>query len=136
MSEEFQLKDTGALQVESLVAFMNILGFKACDKVNGSFVAVDKKALKGFERISLSTAVRIYNAGRANWKPTKYTGVYKLEVGNVTLMIDAYTLNRAMAAKFIKTVKLQKTRKGVGVNVTGHMVSFAHKDYAALLGLA
>lgn len=135
MTDKFELKNTGMVQVDSLVAFMDSIGYKPCPKVNGRFIT-DSPLLKSISSVSLSTAVRIHNSPRSQWRRTAQDGIYKLEIGDIEIYMNAYALNVAFARKLVHTVKLQKNRKSPdGVKVTSHMLKFVDPTYAKLLGL-
>lgn len=143
MSEQFQVVDTTQIQLDSLVAVMDTLGYRIDRagaegdkrKPTGGFIT-DNRQLAANRNLGLSTAVKIHNAHDGLWIPVA-PGWYRLDVPGVQIVVSAYALAVLRARKLVEKVKFQKNRKSPWhVVVTDHMVKPVKEEYVALLGLA
>lgn len=138
--KEFQVLDTTQIQLDSLLAVMDSIGYRVdrsgsdSRKPTGGFVT-DNRALKANRNISLMTAAKIHNAARSEWEKVA-EGWYILRIGGFSVVLSAYALNILYARKLVHKVKLQKNRKAPShLVVVGHMVKVVNRSYTPLLGL-
>lgn len=138
----FQAKDTTQIQLDSLVAVMDVLGYRidragaTGDKrrATGGFIT-DNPHLKATRNLGLYTAVKIHNSTRKDWQKIS-EGWYQLTIGNVALVASLYAVNIFFAKKLVETVKFIKDRKTPNhIRLQSHMVKPANRVYTTLLGL-
>ncbi|UAV89636.1 hypothetical protein [Pseudomonas phage COT4] len=139
---DFQAKDTTQIQLDSLLAVMDLLGYRidragaAGDKrkPTGGFIT-DNPALKANRNLGLEKAVKIHNAPRKQWVKVA-DGWYKLDMAGVDIILSAYALNILYAKKLVETVKFIKDRKTPNhIRLQSHMVKPANRAYTLMLGL-
>lgn len=139
---EFQMVDTQQIQLDSLVAVMDAVGYRFDRigaegdkrKATGGFVT-DNPALQANRNLSNTTAVKIHNAPRKQWVKVQ-DGWYKLDIPGIDLVMSAYALNLLFARKLVEKVKFVKTRKSPShFMLQSHMVKPANRAYIPLLGL-
>lgn len=142
MTEQFQIVDTQQIQLDSLLAVMEAVGYRMdrCGrsgdkrKATGGFIT-DNPALKANRNLSLTTAVRIHNATRKQWVKIA-EGWYQLDLPGVNICMSAYALNILFARKIVEKVKFQKNRKAPShIVLHDHMVKPVNRAYIPLLGL-
>ena len=142
MTEQFEMVDTGQIQLDSVIFVMDALGYRLDRagapgdkrKATGGFVT-DNKSLKANRNIGLETAVKIHNAPRKQWLKVK-EGWYRLDLPGIDIVVTAYALNVLFARKLVHTAWLQKARTSPShVKVTSHMVKPVNRAYIPLLGL-
>lgn len=144
---DFQAVDTTHIQLDSLIAVMDTVGYQIDRggqylpdgrpdkrKPTGGFITFNKN-LKANRNLSLTTAVKIHNSPRKNWVKVA-DGWYKLDLNGLDLILSAYALNVLYARKLVETVKIIKDRKTPNhLKVQSHMVKPANRAYTAMLGL-
>ena len=145
---DFQAVDTTHIQLDSLIAVMDTIGYRIDRsghalpdgrpdkrKPTGGFIT-DNKNLKANRNLSLTTAVKIHNSPRKNWVKVA-EGWYKLDVAGLDLILSAYALTVLFARKLVETVKIVKDRKTPNhLKIQSHMVKPANRAYTGMLGLA
>lgn len=144
MTEQFEMIDTLEIQLNSLSAVMNQIGYRLdrvgakgdLRKATGGFIT-DNPSLQANRNIGLNTAVKIHNAERDDWKEHEgYPGWYTLDIGGVDICLNKYGLNLVFASKLVEKVKLVKALKSVGhILVQNHMVKPVDKEYIHFLGI-
>jgi len=110
MQEE--IKDTKLLQLQSLVAFMNELGYRY-DSYTRKFHDLFNR---GTEVVRLKTAVELHNNPAiltCNWHP---------------FYADRYTYIKAYHSRIVRKVKLQSDRKG-NIKCQSSKVEFLEFEY-------
>lgn len=129
---DFEMKDTRQIQADSLLAFMDALGYKVRDNGQGfERVAQDKSQ---YRYLSFTTGIRLHNTARQAFTKTSTDGWHNIP-GLDGMFINAYALNIAFARKLVHKVKMQACKRKGGVVVTGNMVKPASRGYASLFGL-
>lgn len=118
--EDYNYVNTTNLQVRSVIEFMSELNYDYYPVMNQTFGARYKEGFKGCEVISFQTAVKLHDC---SWMRTQseyllvpeFTFVNKLDGGYCerTFQVDAYTLNKAQAAKIVERVYIHCTKHGV-----------------------
>lgn len=142
MTEQFQQIDTQRIQLDSLLAVMDTVGYRLDRtgapgdkrKPTGGFVT-DNPSLKANRNISITTAVKIHNAPRKAWIKVA-EGWYRLDIPGVDIALSAYGLNILFARKIVEKVKFIKNRKSPShLVLQDHMVKPVSRAYIPLLGL-
>lgn len=147
MTEEFQMIDTQQVQLDSLMAVMDSVGYRLDRtggtmpdgkpdkrKATGGFVT-DNPALKANRNLSMTTAIKIHNAPRKQWVKVA-EGWYKLDIEGINLCMSAYALNVLFARKLVEKVKFIKNRKAPShLVLQSHMVKPVNRAYVPLFGL-
>lgn len=138
----FQAKDTTQIQLDSLLAVMDVLGYRVDRagnsgdkrKPTGGFIT-DNPALKANRNLGLEKAVKIHNAPRKQWVKVA-EGWYKLDMAGVDIILSAYALNILYAKKLVEAVKFIKDRRTPNhIRLQSHMVKPANRAYTLMLGL-
>ena len=138
----FQAKDTTQIQLDSLLAVMDSLGYRIDRagaqgdkrKPTGGFIT-DNPQLKANRNLGLATAIKIHNAPRTQWIKVA-DGWYKLNLAGVDIILSAYALNVLYARKLVEKVKFIKDRKTPNhIKLQSHMVKPANRAYTLMLGL-
>jgi hypothetical protein len=139
---DFQVKDTTQIQLDSLLAVMDSIGYRIDRagavgdkrKPTGGFIS-DNPALKGNRNLGLNTAVKIHNAKRSQWIKV-IDGWYKLDIAGLDIVLSIYALNILFARKLVQEVKFIKDRKTPNhIKIQSHLVKPANRAYTAMLGL-
>jgi hypothetical protein len=139
---DFQAKDTTQIQLDSLLAVMDSIGYRVDRagaqgdkrKPTGGFIT-DNPQLKANRNLGMPTAIKIHNAARKSWVKVA-DGWYKLDIAGVDIILSAYTLNILFARKLVEKVKFIKDRKTPNhIKLQSHMVKPANRAYTMLLGL-
>ncbi|CUR44354.1 hypothetical protein VCM_00152 [Pseudomonas phage VCM] len=139
---DFQAKDTTQIQLDSLLAVMDSLGYRIDRagaqgdkrKPTGGFIT-DNPQLKANRNLGLATAIKIHNAPRTQWIKVA-DGWYKLNLAGVDIILSAYALNVLYARKLVEKVKFIKDRKTPNhIKLQSHMVKPANRAYTLMLGL-
>lgn len=121
--EEFNYSNTKYLQVRSVVEFMDVIGYDY-HPYNDTFVFQElynrDLGFKGCQTLSFLTASNLHND---QWTKGNFTNGYlvpefsfvpKMDGGyyETTFKIDAYTLNKAKAAKIVEQVFIHASNHG------------------------
>lgn len=139
---DFQAKDTTQIQLDSLLAVMDTVGYRIDRagaqgdkrKPTGGFIT-DNPQLKANRNLGLDTAIRIHNAPRNQWIKVA-DGWYRLNLAGVDIILSAYALNVLFARKLVEKVKFIKDRKTPNhIRLQSHMVKPANRAYTLMLGL-
>lgn len=139
---DFQAKDTTQIQLDSLLAVMDTVGYRIDRagaqgdkrKPTGGFIT-DNPQLSANRNLGLDTAIRIHNAPRNQWIKVA-DGWYKLNLAGVDIILSAYALNVLFARKLVEKVKFIKDRKTPNhIRLQSHMVKPANRAYTLMLGL-
>ncbi|UOL48458.1 hypothetical protein QGX12_gp035 [Pseudomonas phage Kremar] len=149
---DFQAKDTTQIQLDSLIAVMDVLGYRI-DRAGGVLVdpvtgkqTVDKRKptggfitdnpqLKANRNLGLATAIKIHNAPRSKWVKVA-EGWYKIDIPGIDIIMSVYALNILYAKKLVEKVKFIKDRKTPNhIKLQSHMVKPANRAYTLMLGL-
>lgn len=119
--EEFNYSNTKYLQVRSVVSFMEALGYDYYPYAD-TFMPRDswKFMFKGCTTLSFLTATNLHNTdwtrGTFNngYLVPNFSFVPKMDGGcyETTFKIDAYTLNKAKAAKIVEQVFIHASNQG------------------------
>lgn len=142
MTTEFVVKDTLAIQLSSMDAFAHTLGYwRATD---GQYVTNREFGVelgwKGCEVISFNTMVKLHGS---IWYKSLKKGFYYPEChpeiedldGNLVqascFMTDGYTITKALNARIVDQVFLQRTKHG-GIVCHKHLVKFCDYSYQHL----
>lgn len=139
---DFQAKDTTQIQLDSLCAVMDVLGYRVdrCGqpgdkrKPTGGFIT-DNPQLKANRNLGLETAIRIHNSPRSKWLKVA-EGWYKIDLPGIDIIMSAYALNIFFAKKLVEKVKFIKDRKTPNhIRLQSHMVKPVNRAYTLMLGL-
>lgn len=122
---KFDIKDTKQCQINSVKAFMAVLGFnytpdEFMHEAPG-FYSVRHGFREGVGKISFSTAVYLHNT-----IPTAWNHTFPRD------KIGIYPLHSASKAKIVQVAKLQYSRKNKKIVCQNHMVTFTSTEVQAL----
>lgn len=129
MTEEdmvnYQIIDTSKLQLRSLEAFMNALGYRIpmwCfhDRINFYSIAPENRHRS---TISFNTAVRMHNGGLLDWHGARFRDPFAM---------DTYKMKVAQASKIVYHAKLQYCKKTKRIICQDHNVAFVDPAYEQL----
>ncbi|WKC57450.1 hypothetical protein EPA3_033 [Pseudomonas phage vB_PaM_EPA3] len=132
-AEEFQLLDTSAIQIRSVIQFMDALTYKF-NYTTGCF-ETQTREVKHISKLSFNTAVRLHNlylvpgstmTQHGFWAPA---GCGYRSAEFIDLVVSPELMAKAQASKIVKTAKIQKDRKG-NIHIQSMMVEFPNADYA------
>jgi len=122
---EYKIVDTKQCQINSVIAFMAVLGFNYTPNEfiheGASFYSVHHGFRYGVGRISFATAVYLHNTN-----PKAYNHTFPQE------KIGRFDLYCAQAAKIVEVAKLQYSRKNKKITCQNHMVTFTSIENQAL----
>lgn len=118
--EEFNYSNTKYLQVRSVVEFMDKLGYDYYPYNDTFMFKNHHQGFKGCNTLSFLTATRLHNdqwtKGNFNngYLVPNFSFVPKMDGGyyETTFKIDAYTLNKAKAAKIVEQVFIHASNHG------------------------
>ena len=130
---EFQMLDTSQIQIDSLCAYMAILGYKFKD--NGW--ETESRSLRHVSRISHRTAIALHNLPVSGWElqPNK-TYAPRIFGKTLDIAMNGYSLSQSQATKLVKKVKMQPSRKATeGIMLQSHMVKPFQPYMAVTLAL-
>jgi hypothetical protein len=115
-----EIKDTTILQMVSLKNFFSELGYEPLYFVKGIVCfESDCPTNKGRSTISFSNAVNIYNGRYLDWH-----GVGGNKTFKPPFDFDPYRLKRAIAARIVEVVNIQKNKKTGMIKPTSQIVKF------------
>lgn len=136
-SEDFDYVDTKSIQFNSVLSFLDGLGYDYFPCLNNVFIRRDLEGYKGCGIISFNLAVKLHNS---SFVPTFYEGyvapvfnfVRKMDGGyfETTFLTNAYIYEQAKSAKIVKQVFLNGGRKPV--QCYKQAVEFTNPQYEAL----
>lgn len=136
MQEEFVVLDTGEIQQQSLMVFMDVMGYKLDAHPSYRFVTEDGEK-QGNRFIRLQTAQRLHNSVIEDWKEVVPGWFQFGPVQLDTVALNGYQLQQLYASKLVKRTKFVHVRKGGHkLRLASPMVKPAHPTMTALLGLA
>lgn len=120
-STKWAPRDTGFLQMKSVINYMSVLGYGYFAPTHsfGSGWGIHK----GREWISLNTAIKLYNGVYMDWHGKRFREPYH------NIPEELYL--QAKKNKLLLRVKLQYSRKK-GVIVQDHRIQFVHPEQADL----
>lgn len=121
MKEEFEIKNTLAIQMSSLKQFMTILGYDYYGV--GRVFYSDWESNKTQKWISFGNAVKLHNGNFFEWHGKYFDPPFD--------GFSVETIQEAMKAKLVYFVKLQNSYKK-GVIVQSHVVKFLDKENVSL----
>lgn len=116
-----EIKDSNKLQTVSLTNFMLCLGYEPVYYVNG-ILCFESDCLTNVGRstISFHNAVKLHNTDYLDWHGKQFKEPFNF---------DAYKIKRALAARIVQVVNLQKNRKTGIIKPTSHIVKFVDEVY-------
>lgn len=125
MTEQFKVIDTKQCQINSVKAFMAVLGFnytpdEFIHEAPG-FYSVRHGFQYGIRKISFSTAIYLHNTNPKSWDFT-----FPTEKISVSDLISA------QKAKLVQVVKLQYSRRNKKIVCQNDMVTFTSLEAQAL----
>lgn len=134
---DFQLMSTSEIQAESLLRFMQQLGYQPY-RQNGGWITTNP-ALQANRVISTRTAIKLHNLRKKDWKEFK-PGWYAPKGIPVDVACSAYSLNILLQYKIVHAVKLQAKRSAENGFVfppdeLANLVKFTDKRYGSLFGV-
>lgn len=122
---EYKIQDTKQCQINSVKAFMSLLGFKYTPDEfiheAPGFYSVRHGFRYGVGKISFATAVYLHNTN-----PMAYNHVFPQE------KIALHELRNAHKGKLVQVAKLQYSRKNKKIICQNHMVTFTSTENQAL----
>lgn len=129
----FEVKDTGSIQIESVVQFMSYIGYTFNETTNR--FETDKFELRHIRNLKTTTAISLHNLQEYGYEEVK-AGFFqpKLNGKLFDLLMDGYTLQKLLATKVVKRAKLQVNNKGE-VKVHSNNVKVQSRPLIRLLGL-
>lgn len=117
-----KIVDTKDIQVQSVINFMFALGFDEFNSPRKGFYNTrDKHERHGMEFISYETAIKLHNHFYFD-NHGRHCFRYPFD------WVDTYTFNQAQAAKIVKRVKIQYSRKR-GIVCQSSVVEFVDPAY-------
>lgn len=116
-----EIKDTTQLQLTSLINFMTELKYEPLYFVKG-LICFESDCLSNKARaiISLQTAIDLHNGVYLDWHGGRFKDPFNF---------DVYKLQRAIAARIVQVVNLQKNKKTSIIKPTSHIVKFVEQSY-------
>lgn len=132
-----EIINTTAIQAESLRLFMAQLGYRPW-RGNGGWIT-DNPAMSANRTLSTKTAIGLHNRKRKDWVEVG-PGWYGLPDLKLRLVVTAYGLNLLNAAKLVKEIKLQPSRRATNglvmpPDALAHLIKIKDEKYWALFGL-
>ena len=122
---EYKIVDTKQCQINSVIAFMAVLGFNYTPNEfiheGASFYSVEDGFKRGCGKISFNTAVYLHNTN-----PKAYNHTFPKE------KISVAELYCAQKGKIVEVAKLQYSRKNKKITCQNHMVTFTSIENQAL----
>lgn len=139
MSEQIEIKNTLAIQLASIDAFVGVLSYwKGFDnKFCTEYTLGVPHGFRGAEILSMGTVVKLHNSLWCKsvvggyYFPAAFPEVVDLDgllVKQSPFMLDGYTLSRAKAAKIAQKVFVQCNKHGV-VTCHKHLLKLADDSY-------
>jgi hypothetical protein len=130
---QFEIGNTHQIQVDSMTAFMQSIGYKYVNK--GWESEVD--SLKHIRRLSHRTAIALHNLQADEWVQHEDGTMSPAINGNIfDMRMGPYMLAQVQAAKIVQKVKMQPNRKAVeGIELQYHMVKPMQPYMTIALGL-
>jgi len=137
--EHIEIKNTMNIQLASIDAFISVLGYwKGFDnKFCTEYSLGVAHGWKGAETLSMNTVVKLHNSLWCKsvvggyYYPESFLEVISLDgtlVKQSPFMIDAYTLNRAKAARIAEKVFVQCNKHGA-VTCHKHLLKLCDVSY-------
>jgi len=112
MTEDFQMKDTTAVQVRSVLNYMYALGYVLDATAKARFVT-EQAGGQGNRFLSIQTAIKLHNSTEADW--AGFDGVVFPKAVKHQTGFTALGVKLAMASKLVEKVKISVSRRGVVV---------------------
>ena len=116
------VKDTEHLQMQSLVEFMQALGYYLQDdfSTNAEYFYSHLQSNKGHNNISVRTEINLHNGGLIDNHGKQFREPF---------VFDEYRMTRAQASKIVRVVKMQYSKKHNRFVVQSHKVQFVRPSY-------
>jgi hypothetical protein len=116
-------QDTYLVQLQSLLGFMEELGYTLNEKYSFERFDMDYNGRSEFDVVSFQTAVNLHNTlwFRQGWKLSNFQHKF--------FTVDAFTFKQAQAKRIVKVVKLQLNKKKKQLQVQNNMVKFVDPAY-------
>ena len=116
-----EIKDTSLIQRASLCNFMRCLGYHPVHDIRGlkNFES-DYLSNKSRQTISFQNAVRLHNTEYLDWHGKQF---------NPPFDFSPYQIKRALAARIVVVVNLQKNRKTGIIKPSSQIVKFVEPAY-------
>lgn len=125
------MRNSHVVQEQSLIRFMEALGYKVYT-VNRGFVFITTyKENKGFRAISFANAVKLHN----KCDDVEFVDEFNVQLPNTNFVFPAYTFQQAAVSRVVERVYLSVRNKEVEVDK--HWVKFTNfteKLFFPLLG--
>jgi len=121
-----EMIDTTNIQLKSLVSFAEGLGYYY-HKITSKYFSSDDYDNKGRTTISFQNMVKLHNGYFADGRHTNYL--------RHPFNFSTYKLRKARAAKIVKIVNLQVSKKTKYVKASSNIVTFSHQEYEGFLDL-
>lgn len=122
-----EIVETKRLQIFALKEFMAALGYQFEQWYGGHpYFYSEKYSNKGRNIISLATSIKLYNGRSAKCifgKPPSKLSLWSF---------DDHTIAKAMAARILKSIKIQYCYQTKSIFVQDHRVSFVLPSYKTL----
>lgn len=131
---QFVLKDTVRAQIQSVVNFMNVLGFQPLRK-NLSFVNMtDGNSAAAV--VSLATATKLHNSTLQDWSSVDGTDICVHTGTNLQIGWNIQTVLLADASRLVEKSKVSVDRRGniIMNSENAHLVKAANPRIQTLLG--
>ena len=129
---EYKIVDTKQCQINSVIAFMAVLGFnytpnEFIHEAPGFYNVHENKA---FSRLSFATATYLHNGRYEFWEIGSWKSDH-FRLGD-SLLIPVGDILSANKAKIVEVAKLQYSRKNKKIICQNHMVTFTSTENQAL----
>lgn len=121
-----EMIETTNIQLKSLIAFAEGLGYYF-HKVNSKYFSSEDYDNKGRAIISFQNMVKLYNGWYSDNRHTNYL--------RYPFNFSTYKIRKASAAKIVKVVNLQVSKKTKHISTSSNIVSFVHQEYEGFLDL-
>lgn len=120
-----EIIDTKYLQLTSLRNFMSELSYEPVYSVTGiTCFESDSPCNKARATISFSTSVKLHNGYYLDWHGKDFKEPF---------IFGVYKFKRAVAARIVEVVNLQKSRKTGFTKPTSNLVNFVDPAYEYML---
>lgn len=124
MTEEFEIIDSSKLQLRSLVAFANALGYHQMRYVGEPINFYSSLPENKYRStVSFNTMVRLHNGQLLDWHGDRFRDPFA---------VDAYKMRVARASRIVYKCKLQYCKKTKLIVCQNHNVAFVDPAYEQL----
>ena len=122
--EDFKIKDSSKIQLQSVKNFLSELGYTYIAKDCSFYCAYPSAKARSW--VSLRTATLLHNGNLMDWHGKRF------EDGCFDNILEEWIAS-AKKAKIVHTVYLQRCKKGNYIKTQKHLVKFVEPENSLLL---